>query len=133
MKSGYAAIHGLELYYEVRGSSDVPLILLHGGLHNTALDAPVADRLAETRQVIAVDLQAHGRWPMTLLRCSTTSGSRRPTCSAIRSAAGWRCAWPSSIPHAFASWCFWPSLLRAPAGIRKSSRRFGISIVAWRS
>ena len=61
IETGYADINGLRLYYEVRGNGDVPLVLLHGGLHNTALDAPVAEQLARRRQVIAVDLQGHGR------------------------------------------------------------------------
>lgn len=62
-KSGYADVNGLRLYYEMRGDSDTgtPMVLLHGGLHNTALDAPVAERFAQRRQVISVDLQGHGR------------------------------------------------------------------------
>ena len=59
-RTGYAAVNGLQLYYEIRGTGD-PLIVLHGGLgsietHNFDLAA-----LARTRQVIAVELQAHGR------------------------------------------------------------------------
>jgi pimeloyl-ACP methyl ester carboxylesterase len=65
VKSGYADVNGLRLYYEVRGERrnehDAPLVLLHGGLHNTALEAPVAEQFAQRRQVIAVDLQGHGR------------------------------------------------------------------------
>ncbi len=63
-KTGYAHVNGLHLYYEVRGplaDGATPLVLLHGGLHNTLLDAPVATRLAQGRQVISVDLQGHGR------------------------------------------------------------------------
>lgn len=63
-KTGYAHVNGLRLYYEVRGplaDGGTPLVLLHGGLHNTTLDAPVAARLAQGRQVISVDLQGHGR------------------------------------------------------------------------
>jgi pimeloyl-ACP methyl ester carboxylesterase len=59
--SGHATINGLRLYYEIRGEGGTPLVLLHGGLHNTLLDAPVAARFAERRRVIAVDLQGHGR------------------------------------------------------------------------
>ncbi|MFY3742522.1 alpha/beta fold hydrolase [Anaeromyxobacter sp. Red801] len=59
--SGYADIDGLRLYYEIRGAGGTPLVVLHGGLHNTALDAPVAERLAARRRVISVDLQGHGR------------------------------------------------------------------------
>jgi pimeloyl-ACP methyl ester carboxylesterase len=64
-KTGYADINGLRLYYEMRGqpreNAGTPLVVLHGGLHNTALDAPVAEQLARRRPIIAVDLQAHGR------------------------------------------------------------------------
>lgn len=56
----YAEISGLELYYEVQGAGD-PLILLHGGLGATSMFGEVTSRLAQGRQVIAVDLQAHGR------------------------------------------------------------------------
>jgi len=60
-KTGYADINGLRLYYEMRGNGGTPLVILHGGLHNTALDAVVAEQLARRRPIIAVDLQAHGR------------------------------------------------------------------------
>lgn len=64
LKSGHAEVNGLRMYYELRGTraeGSLPLVLLHGGLHNTTVDAPVAARLAQARQVIAVDLQGHGR------------------------------------------------------------------------
>jgi pimeloyl-ACP methyl ester carboxylesterase len=61
-RTGYADVNGLRLYYELRGEGGgTPLVLLHGGLHNTALDAPVAERFARRRRVLSVDLQAHGR------------------------------------------------------------------------
>jgi pimeloyl-ACP methyl ester carboxylesterase len=60
-KSAHVDVNGVSYYYEVRGTGDVPLVLLHGGLHNTQLDAPVAARLAEHRRVISIDLQGHGR------------------------------------------------------------------------
>lgn len=59
-KTGHAPIHGLKLYYEIHGSGD-PLIVLHGGLGSTQALVPDLAGLARTRQVIAVDLQAHGR------------------------------------------------------------------------
>jgi len=59
-KSAHVTINGVSYHYEVRGTGGTPLVLLHGGLHNTRLDAPVAARLAEHRQVISVDLQGHG-------------------------------------------------------------------------
>ena len=59
-KTGYAPVNGLQLYYEIHGSGD-PLIVLHGGLGSTQSHVPDLAALARTRQVIAVDLQAHGR------------------------------------------------------------------------
>jgi pimeloyl-ACP methyl ester carboxylesterase len=50
------------MYYEVHGSGGTPLLLLHGGLFNIDLQFDqVLPALAETRQVIATDFQAHGR------------------------------------------------------------------------
>jgi pimeloyl-ACP methyl ester carboxylesterase len=59
-KSGYAPVHGLRLYYEISGTGK-PLVLLHGGLGSTGMFAPIFPQLAQGRQIIAVDLQAHGR------------------------------------------------------------------------
>jgi len=58
--TGYAPANGLDLYYEVYGSGD-PLVLLHGGLGSIEMVAPLIPKLATGRQVIAFDLQAHGR------------------------------------------------------------------------
>lgn len=57
----YAAINGLHMYYEVHGSGR-PLVLLHGGLSGIGTSfGRLLPTLAETRQGIAVELQAHGR------------------------------------------------------------------------
>src|SRR5580658_9068495 len=67
----YASVNGLRLYYEVRGSGR-PLVLLHGGLLTIELSfGPLLGSLAASRQVIAVELQGHGRTadtdrPMTI-------------------------------------------------------------------
>jgi pimeloyl-ACP methyl ester carboxylesterase len=67
----YASVNGLRLYYEVRGSGR-PLVLLHGGLLTIELSfGPLLEPLAASRQVIAVELQGHGRTadsdrPMTI-------------------------------------------------------------------
>jgi pimeloyl-ACP methyl ester carboxylesterase len=55
-------IHGnaLDLYYEIHGAGE-PLILLHGGLGTSSMFGDNLAKLAESQQVIAVDLQAHGR------------------------------------------------------------------------
>ena len=60
VKSGYAPVDGLQLYYEYDGTGK-PLVLLHGGLGAIEMFGPVLTAFAASRQVIAVDLQGHGR------------------------------------------------------------------------
>ncbi len=60
VNSKYAPVNGLNLYYEIHGSGAL-LILLHGGLGSTEMMASVSSALSRTHQVVAVDLQAHGR------------------------------------------------------------------------
>src|SRR5579872_315155 len=56
----YAEIHGLKMYYEIHGAG-FPLVLLHGGLSaiGTSFGKLLPD-LADGRQVIAIEQQAHG-------------------------------------------------------------------------
>jgi pimeloyl-ACP methyl ester carboxylesterase len=56
----YAEVNGINLYYEIHGSGR-PLVLLHGGLGAIEMFGPNLAALAKGRQVIAADLQAHGR------------------------------------------------------------------------
>ncbi len=56
----YAEVNGINLYYETHGAGR-PLILLHGGLGSGEMFGPVLPLLAERHQVVAVDLQGHGR------------------------------------------------------------------------
>jgi len=56
----YADVNGINLYYETHGSGR-PMILLHGGLGSGEMFGPALPVLAADRQVIAVDLQGHGR------------------------------------------------------------------------
>jgi pimeloyl-ACP methyl ester carboxylesterase len=56
----YASVNGLTLYYEIHGAGE-PLILLHGGVGAIQMFGEVLPSLAQNRQVVAVDLQAHGR------------------------------------------------------------------------
>lgn len=56
----YAKVNGLNLYYETHGAGR-PLILLHGGLMSSETFGAVLPLLAERHQVIAPDLQGHGR------------------------------------------------------------------------
>jgi pimeloyl-ACP methyl ester carboxylesterase len=59
-KTGHVEVNGVNYYYEIRGSGE-PLLLLHGGLGSIDMFAPVMPAFAEKREVIAVDLQGHGR------------------------------------------------------------------------
>jgi pimeloyl-ACP methyl ester carboxylesterase len=56
----YADVNGINLYYETRGAGR-PMILLHGGLGSGEMYGPILPTLADHHQVIAVDLQGHGR------------------------------------------------------------------------
>ena len=55
----YADVNGLSLYYEEHGSG-APLVLLHGGISDGEMFAPILPELAAQRRVITVDLQGHG-------------------------------------------------------------------------
>jgi len=56
----YADVNGLHLYYETHGSGR-PMILLHGGLGTGEMFGPILPALSANHQVIAPDLQGHGR------------------------------------------------------------------------
>src|SRR5262245_49838273 len=60
--SRYAKVHGLNLYYEIHGEGGHPLVLLHGALSAIGTSfGRVLPELARQRQVIAVEMQGHGR------------------------------------------------------------------------
>jgi pimeloyl-ACP methyl ester carboxylesterase len=59
-QSGYAPVNGLRMYYEVFGTGR-PLVVLHGAYMTIETMGEIVPSLAESRQVIAVELQAHGR------------------------------------------------------------------------
>jgi triacylglycerol esterase/lipase EstA (alpha/beta hydrolase family) len=59
-KSGHAAVNGVNYYYAVYGTGE-PLLLLHGGMGQIEMFGPNLTKLAQSRQVIGVDLQGHGR------------------------------------------------------------------------
>ena len=56
----YAEVNGIRLYYETHGAGR-PLILLHGGLGSGEMFGPVLPLLSQRHQIVAVDLQGHGR------------------------------------------------------------------------
>jgi pimeloyl-ACP methyl ester carboxylesterase len=60
-KSGYSLVNRLKMYYEIHGTGQ-PLVLIHGGgstIYTTF--GRILPLLAKNRQVIAVEMQAHGR------------------------------------------------------------------------
>ncbi len=60
-KKGYAPVNGLKMYYEVYGTGK-PLLLLHGAFNTIDMTfGMLIPELSKTRQVIAVELQGHGR------------------------------------------------------------------------
>jgi pimeloyl-ACP methyl ester carboxylesterase len=60
--TGYAPVNGLNMYYEIHGTGTTPLVLIHGG--GSTIETSFGNILplfAAHYQVIAVELQAHGR------------------------------------------------------------------------
>jgi TonB family protein len=59
--TGYAPVNGLKMYYEVHGKGE-PVVLLHGSFMTiTGNWQETIAALSKTRQVIAVEMQGHGR------------------------------------------------------------------------
>ncbi|MBY3613682.1 alpha/beta fold hydrolase [Rhizobium bangladeshense] len=63
VRKGRVPVNGIDYYYEIRGEGE-PLLLLHGGLGQIEMFKPVMPVFTDHRQVIAVDLQGHGRTPL---------------------------------------------------------------------
>ena len=60
VKSGYADVNGLKMYYEMHGEGQ-PLVLLHGAFMTIDLNwGKMLPALSKNRQAIAVELQGHG-------------------------------------------------------------------------
>jgi len=63
--SGYAAVNGIKVYYEVYGEGK-PIVLLHGAYYTIALNwGELIPELSKTRKVIAIELQGHGHSPFS--------------------------------------------------------------------
>ncbi|WP_341840723.1 alpha/beta hydrolase [Chitinophaga caseinilytica] len=62
VKTGYADVNGLRMYYEIHGAGNgVPLLLLHGGGSTIGTTfGRVLPALSAGRRVIAIELQGHG-------------------------------------------------------------------------
>jgi pimeloyl-ACP methyl ester carboxylesterase len=58
---GYAPINGLRMYHEIHGKGD-PVVLLHGSFMTITNNwTDMIAQLSKSRQVIAVEMQGHGR------------------------------------------------------------------------
>ena len=61
VKSGFARVNGLRMYYELHGAGGTPLVLIHGGGSTIGTNfGRVLPLLSRSRRVIAVEVQAHG-------------------------------------------------------------------------
>ncbi|MBO0791301.1 MAG: alpha/beta hydrolase, partial [Ktedonobacteraceae bacterium] len=58
-RGNYATINSLNMYYEIHGEG-FPLVILHGGFATIGMFFNILPRLSATRQIIAVEQQAHG-------------------------------------------------------------------------
>ncbi|WP_316843163.1 alpha/beta hydrolase [Pedobacter psychrodurus] len=61
-KAGHEKVNGINMYYEIYGEGEIPLVLIHGGgstIQSTF--GRLISFLAKSGKVIAVELQAHGR------------------------------------------------------------------------
>jgi pimeloyl-ACP methyl ester carboxylesterase len=59
--TGYAPVNGLKMYYEIHGKGE-PVVLLHGSFMTITNNwQDMIAGLSKTRQVIAVEMQGHGR------------------------------------------------------------------------
>ncbi len=58
--SGYAPVNGMQMYYEIHGEGS-PLVLLNGSFYTIELWGEILPALAANHQVIAVEMQGHGR------------------------------------------------------------------------
>lgn len=58
----YATVNGLNMYYEIHGTGGHPVVLLHGAFMSIdSAFGTLIPKLSESRQVIAIEMQGHGR------------------------------------------------------------------------
>src|SRR5689334_21440507 len=60
--TGYAPVNGINMYYEIHGQGDLPLVLIHGG--GSTIESTFGNLLPlvnDYGKLIAIELQAHGR------------------------------------------------------------------------
>jgi pimeloyl-ACP methyl ester carboxylesterase len=62
LKTGHLPVNGIDMYYEVHGKGEIPLVLIHGG--GSTIESTFGEILpvlTKNNLIIAVELQAHGR------------------------------------------------------------------------
>ena len=60
--SGYAPVNGLNMYYEIYGEGEIPLVLIHGGGSTIETSfGNILPYLSDYGKIITLELQAHGR------------------------------------------------------------------------
>jgi len=65
IKSGYAPVNDMKVYYEVYGEGR-PIVLLHGAFYTIGMNwGQLIPELSKTRKVIAIELQGHGHTPIS--------------------------------------------------------------------
>jgi pimeloyl-ACP methyl ester carboxylesterase len=106
--SGYAEVNGIRLYHEIYGQGE-PLLLIHGGLTTIDQMQGWVQPLARTSQVIAVEMQGHGRTadtdrPMSFLTLGDDIAAlldhlRIPKASLVGHSFGAACAIRAAIQH----------------------------------
>ncbi len=65
LKSGYAPVNGVKVYYEVYGKGK-PIILLHGAFYTISMNwSQLIPALSKTRKVVAIEMQGHGHSPFS--------------------------------------------------------------------
>src|SRR6202012_4234166 len=63
--SGYVAVNGIKVYYEVYGEGR-PIVLLHGAFMTIGMNwGQLIPELSKTRKVIAIEMQGHGHTPFS--------------------------------------------------------------------
>ena len=85
-ETGYAPVHGLQLYYEVHGEPDgrPPLVLLHGGGDTIGTSfGEILPALARGRRVVAFEQQGYGHTADVPGRPFTFTGSADDTAALL--------------------------------------------------
>lgn len=58
--TGYAPVHGMQLYWESHGEGGTPVVVVHGGFGLASSLDTLVGVLSRGRRVLAVELQGHG-------------------------------------------------------------------------